>query len=96
MENNSLTISFILRKLGQEQAEVVGTGPTVREAKRNAQEAFFRAGMPRTKSAMLAIILANGQEVDRAYGYSLKTALAVLTRCGPTTKNLRDRLQKPE
>lgn len=90
MKNNSLTVSFILRRIGQTGAEVVGTGANVREAKRNAQSAFRMAGLPRTRAALVAIILANGEEVDRCYGYSLRTCLARYL----TTKDIRNRLNK--
>jgi acid phosphatase family membrane protein YuiD len=76
VKNNSLTVSIILRKLGSQGAEVIGTGANVREARRAVLEAFKTSGMPASRAALVAIILANGVEFARSYGYTLKTAMA--------------------
>jgi hypothetical protein len=82
---NSLTVSVILRRIGQVKAEVVGTGANLRAAKTNAKKAYKASGLPTTGHAIVAIILANGVEVQRGYGYRLQTALALRL----TTKEIR-------
>jgi hypothetical protein len=94
MENTSLTVSVIIRRIGQVKAEVVGTAATLREAKTAAKEAYKASGLPTTRAAIVAIIIANGTEVDRAYGYSIRTALAVLKCVGPTTAWIRKNLPR--
>jgi anti-sigma regulatory factor (Ser/Thr protein kinase) len=95
VKNNSLTVSVIVRKIGSQGAEVIGTGANVRAARRAVLEAFKASGMPASRAALVAIILANGVEFARSYGYSLRTALAVLKDRGPTTRSIQKNLNLP-